>query len=188
MVIRRPEPRAGGPPSRVEAAFRPTVRQAVGHGLYVGGLIGLTLATTGAVLAGVWWGAGEREPEHTGLGLLGIAVVPALLGALAGIALGTRIGTRADDRGIHRVPAVPYPTAPGSPVVRSKAAWSTIVDIREERRHNRTIVAIYLDSGAVLALRAPYDGRLLAHDPAYERKVFTLLNLWETHRNWRSRP
>lgn len=185
MVIRRPEPRAGGPPSRVEAAFRPTVRQALGHGLYVGGLIGLALATAGAALAAAWWGSGEREPGHAGLGLLGVAVVPTVLGAVAGIALGARIGTRADDRGIHRGPVLPHPsTARSAP---RSAPWPAIVDIREERRHNRTIVAIYLDSGAVLVLRAPYDGRLLAHDPTYERKVFTLLNLWETHRNWRSR-
>jgi hypothetical protein len=182
MVIRRPEPRAGGPPPRVEAAFRPTVRQALGHGLYVGGLIGLTLATAGAVAAAVWWGAGEREPDHTGLGLLGIAVLPTLLGALVGLVAGSWIGTDADGRGIHRVPSVPR-----SASHRSLAPWPEIVDIREERRRNRTIVAIYLDTGAVLSLRAPYDGRLLAHDPAYERKVFTLLNLWETHRNWRSR-
>jgi hypothetical protein len=178
MVIRRLEPRADGPPPRVEAAFRPTVRQALGQGLYLGGLVGLSLATLGAGAAAVWWSAGRPEPDHTGLALLAVAVVPALLGGLGGVLLGVRLGTDADDRGIHRVPA-------GS---RASAPWPEIVDIREERRRNRTIVAIYLDSGGVLPLRAPYDGRLLAHDPAYERKVFTLLNLWETHRNWRNRP
>jgi len=47
------------------------------------------------------------------------------------------------------------------------------------------VVAAYLDSGRVIRLRAPYDGGLLDHDPDFERKFFTLRNLWETHRNSR---
>jgi hypothetical protein len=33
-------------------------------------------------------------------------------------------------------------------------------------------------------LRAPYHGRLLASDPGFERKLFMLRNLWETHRTF----
>jgi len=63
----------------------------------------------------------------------------------------------------------------------------TIVALRAERRGSRNVVALYLDSQAVLRLRAPYDGRLLAHDPQFERRVFLLRDLWETHRRWNIR-
>jgi hypothetical protein len=125
----------------------------------------------------VWWGAGQPTPTNEAAWLLVVAVGPVAVGALAGLVAGVRVGADADDRGIHRVPAAP----------RSSGPWPAIRDIREERRRNRTIVAIYLDSGAVLQLLAPYDGRLLARDPDFERKVFTVLHLWETHRSWRSR-
>jgi len=35
-------------------------------------------------------------------------------------------------------------------------------------------------------LLAPYDGDLLARDANFEHKFFMLLNLWETHRNWKN--
>jgi hypothetical protein len=43
---------------------------------------------------------------------------------------------------------------------------------------------VYLDTGQTAWLRAPYHGRLLASDPGFERKLFMLRNLWETHRTF----
>ena len=34
----------------------------------------------------------------------------------------------------------------------------------------------------------PYDGRWLAADPEFERKLFMLRNLWETHRTFARDP
>ena len=48
----------------------------------------------------------------------------------------------------------------------------------------RTQVVVYLDTGQTAWLRAPYHGRLLASDPGFERKLFMLRNLWETHRTF----
>jgi hypothetical protein len=64
------------------------------------------------------------------------------------------------------------------------APWHRIEDLRAERRGGRTHVAVYLDSGQVLRLLAPYDGGLAARDPQFERKLFMLRHLWETHRSF----
>jgi hypothetical protein len=45
-------------------------------------------------------------------------------------------------------------------------------------------VAIYLEDGSTLRLRAPYDGGLLGRDPRFEQKMFMICHLWETHRYW----
>jgi hypothetical protein len=157
--------------------FRRTRRQAIGHGLFLGMVAGAALFTAGVVAVvfraattgGIW--------RHASLALISLLVLPAAVGAAIGTFSGVRTGVDADDLGIHSVPPLP----------RSFGPWPAIADIRAERRRSKTVVAIYLESGAVLRLRAPYDGQLLAHDPRFERKYFTLLNLWETHRNWRSR-
>jgi hypothetical protein len=62
--------------------------------------------------------------------------------------------------------------------------WRLVVDIRAERRRWRTRVAIYLEDGSTLRLRAPYDGGLLGRDPRFEQKMFMICHLWETHRYW----
>jgi hypothetical protein len=179
MVLRRVSPhgdgRSEGP--RLLAAYRRTRRQAIGHGMVIGVAVGVALFVAGAIVAvaraamsgGTW----PDEPRW----LLAALVLPPAIGAAAGALSGGRTGVDADDLGIHSVPALP----------RSFGPWSAIVDIRTERRRSKTVVAIYLESGAMLRLRAPYDGQMLGHDPRFERKYFTLLNLWETHRNWRSR-
>jgi hypothetical protein len=95
-------------------------------------------------------------------------------GAFAGLAYGRDSGVDADDLGIHLVPARPGGLVP----------WQRVVDLRAERRGARTVVAVYAESGSVTRLRAPYDGQLLASDPEFERKLFMLRNLWETHRTF----
>ena len=81
-------------------------------------------------------------------------------------------GTNIDDRGIHPVPA---PSAVDAP-------WHRVADLRPERRGGRTRVAVYLDSGEIALLTAPYDGRLLGRDREFERKLIMLRHLWDTHR------
>jgi hypothetical protein len=176
MVLRRVTPHSGDGP-RLLAAFRRTRQQALGHGLFLGTVVGSTLLVVGGVAALIRNMAAAAEWPHIWLWLLVALILPLVIGGLIGTAIGGRTGVDADDLGIHSVPPLP----------RSFGPWSSIVDIRAERRRSRTIVAIYLESGAVLRLRAPYDGKLLGRDPRFERKYFTLLNLWETHRNWRSR-
>lgn len=103
--------------------------------------------------------------------------LPVALGAAAGLVTRLGVGTDADDLGVHRVPAMPPRWPP------PLAPWARIADIRAERHGARTVIAVYLDTGVVSRLPAPYDGRFLAHDPQFEWKLFTLRNLWATHRS-----
>jgi hypothetical protein len=154
------------------ARFRPTPRQAAARGGVAGAVAGAVLAVLLAashLTAGVaeWW-------------LVAVAfAVPLAAGAVLGPAFIGESGADVDDLGIHRAPANQPALAPWR-----FAPWRGIVDIRAERRGPRTVVAVYLDSGVMHQLAAPYDGRLLAGDPDFERKLFTLRNLWETHRSW----
>ena len=75
------------------------------------------------------------------------------------MALGRDEGADVDDLGIQPVPAEQGPFL----------AWGSVHDLRVERRGGRAQVAVYLDTGQVSRLRAPYDGRLLAADPEFER-------------------
>jgi hypothetical protein len=167
----------GGDGPRLLAAFRRTRRQALGHGLFVGLLAASALVVAVLVATIVRWESDGHGLPAPWIWFTAALIAPVVVGTVVGAATGVRTGVDADDLGIHRVPPLP----------RSFGPWAAIADIRAERRRSRTIIAIYLESGAVLRLRAPYDGTLLGHDPRFERKFFTLLNLWETHRNWRSR-
>jgi hypothetical protein len=95
-----------------------------------------------------------------------------LIGAGWGVAFGRREGTDVDDRGLHPVPAAPARYLP----------WPRVVLLRPEHRDGRTHVVAHLDTGEVIVLRAPYDGRLLARDRDFDRKMFVLRHLWETYR------
>jgi hypothetical protein len=145
--------------------------------LFVGLIIGVALVAVGIVVIIVGWVDMGHSPPYPWAWLISALVVPTAIAAVVGGTSDVRIGVDADDLGIHSVPPQP----------RSFGPWAAIADIRVERRRSRTVVVLYLESGAVLRLRAPYDGLLLSRDPRFERKFFTLLNLWETHRNWRSR-
>jgi hypothetical protein len=146
------------------ARFRPTWRQALGRGAYLGAVVSLAGLGTGliAVLAAGpprswWWSV--------------LAFGPLLLGAAAGLLLGRRLGVEIDAGGIRTV----APFASGVP-------WSAVVDMRAERRGARTVVSVYLDTGASVQLRAPYSGGLFAADPRFELKVFALSHLWRSYR------
>ncbi|UQU66420.1 hypothetical protein COUCH_09190 [Couchioplanes caeruleus] len=148
------------------ARFRPTWRQALGRGLCLGVLLaggGLSLlaglVTAGAVTAPPW------------LWLL-VAAGPPIAGLPAAVLLRRRLGIEAGSHGIRTV----------TPFGAGVQPWSRVVDLRAERRGARTVVAVYLDSGASMQLRAPYDGGMLAADPRFEMKVSVLAHLWRSHR------
>ncbi|MEV4628843.1 hypothetical protein AB0J90_21500 [Micromonospora sp. NPDC049523] len=160
----------------VLASFRPTWRQAIVSGLWagvVGTIVLAASAVTGptllAVLVGGTWNL--RAPPQS---VLVAVLVPVPLGLIYGLAVRRRIGVRLDELGVRSVPLGLDGFAP----------WRLVVDIRAERRHGRTLVAVYLHSGATLRLRAPYDGAL-GRDPKFERKLFLICHVWETHRDWR---
>jgi hypothetical protein len=97
-------------------------------------------------------------------------------GGLVALVFGRQGGADIDDLGIYPVPAA----AAGG----GFTSWRRVNDLRCERRRGRTQVVVYLDSGQIAWLRAPYHGRLLASDREFERKLFMLRNLWETHRTF----
>ena len=142
------------------ARFRPTWRQALGRGLHLGAL----LSVPGGTIALITTLLGTPPP-----GLWALPVVLAVAGVPVGVLLGRRAGTEVTDRGIRTA-------------ARPMAPWSRVVDLRAERRGARTVVSVYLDSGASVQLAAPYSGELFAADPQFEQKVFALANLWRSHR------
>jgi hypothetical protein len=158
-------------------SFRPTLAQALGRGALLGGLVGMTGGLV--VLALVGCDVAAFRPQLSPwLSLAAPLVAGVAVGAVAGLLFGRQEGADIDDIGIHVVPQIPD----------GFASWQQIADVRTERRGGRTNVAVYLDTGRILRLRAPYDGRWLAADREIERKLFMLRNLWETHRSFTLRP
>jgi uncharacterized iron-regulated membrane protein len=155
----------------VPARFRPTWQQALGRGLYLGALLAVLALAAGllVVLLSLAWEGPLSPPAPVWvMGAFG----PPLLGSVLGVLLGRRYGTDIDAGGIHRVRAFASGVEP----------WSQVVDLRAERRGGRTVVSVYLDSGASVQLPAPYDGEFFAADPQFERKLFALSHLWRSHR------
>ena len=139
-----------------DASFRPTWRQTFGRGLYLSAIMSAVFLAA-AVLVGppIWAWA--------------FLVLGLPLAAVAGgLVIGRRGGVRICAGGIRT----------GSGL----APWHRVVDLREERRGGRTVVSVYLDSGASLVLQAPYSGGLFAADPRFEVKMFALSYMWRSHR------
>ena len=168
------------------ARFNPTRQQALGRGLYYG-VLASVLGGTLTILA---WAASAAPPAWWWALL---AVAPPATGGLVGLLLISRLGTVIDAGGIHTVTPFAAGGQPWSsgvqpcsrgvrPCSRGVQPWSRVVDLRAERRGGRTVVSVYLDSGASLQLRAPYSGEFFAADPRFESKVFALSNLWRSHR------
>ena len=151
--------------------FRPTSRQALAHGLYLGALVaavGVTAAMLATFVALNW--LNSAGPPAWGWALL--AFGPPLAGAVGAVLLRDRLGTEVDEGGIRTV----------TPFGTGVEPWSEVVDLRAERRGARTVVSVYLESGASKQLTAPYSGELFANDPRFEQKVFALSHLWRSHR------
>jgi hypothetical protein len=147
------------------ATFRPTGRQALARGLYLGSLAsaaGFAVAVLAALLLSwegwIWVTA---------------AFVPAPAGGVLGLLIVRRTGTQLNARGIRTLSAF---TGDGL------APWGDVVDMRAERRGGRTVVSVYLDGGASVQLHAPYSGGFFAEDPQFESKMYALSNIWRSHR------
>jgi hypothetical protein len=153
------------------ATFRPTARQALARGAYVGALLAVVGVGTGgpAALVAVTWTGAEAPPGWLWLVL---AFGPPLLGSLLGPSIRQRTGTEVSAGGIRTLSVFADGLAP----------WHQVVDLRAERRGARTVVSVYLDSGVSLQLQAPYTGELFAADPQFESKMFALSHLWRSHR------
>lgn len=153
------------------ARFRPTRRQALGRGLYLGALtsLGVLPATLLSTVIDRWWQARVIVPWW----LWPLLVVgPVLLGVVCAVSLGRHLGTDVEPGGIRTVSAFGGGWQP----------WSRVVDLRAERRGRRTVVSVYLESGGHVRLRAPYDGELFAADPRFDLKVYELSHVWRSHR------
>lgn len=152
------------------ATFRPTCQQALGRGLYLGALVS-AVGVAAAVLAAAvlaWVDAEAPPPWLWPLLTFG----PLGLGALTGLLVGRCTGTEFCPGGIRT----------RSLFARGLAPWHRVVDMRAERRGGRTVVSVYLDSGASVQLNAPYSGGLLTADPQFEVKMFALSYIWRSHR------
>ncbi|XVU23985.1 PH domain-containing protein [Actinoplanes sp. CA-054009] len=148
------------------AMFRPTWQQALGRGLFLGSIANVGLWLLVAVLT---W---ADLALTTGPGWVFVAVGPAVAGALIGLAARVRTGTQISSGGIRT----------RSVFADGVATWDDVADMRAERRGARTVVSVYLNSGASVRLRAPYSGELFAADPKFEGKMFALSHLWRSHR------
>jgi len=153
------------------ATFRPTWQQALARGLYLGALVAVVsvTATTIAVAAAAGWAGVAMPPSWFWTAL---AIGPPAVGALLGPPVRRRTGTQICAGGIRTLSVFADGLAP----------WNRVVDVRAERRGGRTVVSVYLDSGASMQLHAPYSGGLFAADPHFESKMFALSHLWRSHR------
>jgi hypothetical protein len=166
----------------VLVTFRPTWRQTLSAGLRAGGAGAMSLAlvataaTVAPPLAGQIAGTTRGIAHLPALAWFAV-VLPLPLGVLGALLLGRQVGVRLDGVGVH----------PLSLARQSVAAWALVMDVRTERRRRRTVVVLYLRDGTIVRLRAPYDGGLLGRDPQFERKLFMIRHVWETHRQLRNR-
>ncbi|WP_329248647.1 hypothetical protein OG417_01650 [Actinoallomurus sp. NBC_01490] len=64
---------------------------------------------------------------------------------------------------------------------RSLVPWADIAEIQTIRKRGTERVALRLRAGDVRRLHAPYSGRWLANDPAFDDKVETLRTMWRRH-------
>ncbi|SDZ28581.1 hypothetical protein SAMN05421684_4160 [Asanoa ishikariensis] len=171
VVSAAQEPLPGDP-----LRFRPTWRQALGRGMWVGVLVSGALALTGlaAVLAPevAHWLTDAELYRTVPPQLWWLLVLPVPVSAVLGLLLRGRVGADLDAAGAWAVPGALGDSAP----------WHRVVEVRMERRGRRTVVALPLLDGSIVRLRAPYDGHLLGRDPDFERKQFRIRLLWETHR------
>jgi hypothetical protein len=148
------------------ARFRPTWQQSLARGVYLGALV--SAVAVSVVLLAVLFGAPSLPPWAWAVLTFG----PTLVGAPVGLAWRRTAGTVIDAGGIHTE----------SPFAAEVEPWSRVVDLRAERRGGRTVVSVYLSTGASKQLSAPYSGEFLAADPRFEIKVSALSHLWRSHR------
>lgn len=151
------------------ATFRPTWRQALSRGVYLGALVsvaGLAVVLLGTFAVLAWTGGAAPPVEVWVLTAFG----PPVFGAPIGVLAGRCTGAEVSPGGIR------WALSGGG------ASWDEVVDLRAERRGGRVVVSVYLESGVSVQLPAPYSGDLFAADPRFEGKMVALSGLWRTHR------
>ena len=148
------------------ARFQPTWRQVLGRGVYLGVLLSVAGLTALVALTGAGWVS--PPPWLWSLSAFG----PPVAGLVGAVLLRERLGTEVGAEGIRTLALFGAGVQP----------WSRVVDLRAERRGARTVVSVYLDSGASMQLMAPYSGEMFAADPQFEMKVSALSHLWRSHR------
>jgi hypothetical protein len=153
------------------ARFSPTWQQALARGVYLGVLVSVVAVSAG-LLAAMVARAGTAAVAPSAWLWAVLVFGPPLVGALLGVLLRPRVSTEISAGGIRTV----------TPFGAGIQPWSRVVDLRAERRGARTVVSVYLESGASVQLQAPYSGELFAADPQFELKVFALSHLWRSHR------
>lgn len=143
--------------------FATTTRQLRGQQLWGFPLLIALIAALTALLAII--GALSREVVIY-LGVLLVVCVAGLLAAPWWVArtAATHFGIKLN----HRQTA-------------SLVPWASIAEIQTVRRHGTVRVVLKLRSGRERRLHAPYSGRWLAHDPAFDTKVDTLRSMWRQH-------
>jgi hypothetical protein len=152
------------------ATFRPTWQQALGRGLYLGTLMTVVGITTALFVTAVLALSGRVGPPAWLWPMLTFA--PPLSGVMIGLVARRFTRTELGAGGIRTASVFENGVAP----------WHRVVDMRAERRGGRTVVSVYLDSGASVQLNAPYSGGLFAADPHFEGKMFALSYIWRSHR------
>ncbi|GIE93412.1 hypothetical protein [Paractinoplanes rishiriensis] len=163
--------------------FRPTPQQALGRGLYLGTLVSV-VGVAAALLAYAVLTWQQAAPPPAWLWPV-LAFGPPVAGALAGLLVRRRTGTQVCVGGIRTRSAFGsrvWPAFGRRAGADGLEPWSRVVDMRAERRGGRTVVSVYLDSGASVQLQAPYSGGLFAADPHFEVKMFALSYMWRSHR------
>src|SRR5438045_3386045 len=106
MVLRRVTPHPGDGPL-ILARFRRTHLQALGHGLFVGTVVGVILLVAGLVAMLIRDITAAHPWPYAWLWLLVAVILPVVIGGLVGTVTAGRTGVDADDLGIHRVPPLP---------------------------------------------------------------------------------
>ena len=134
----------------------------------VSAVLGVCVVLLAAGIAAAWPDAVVPPPWLWPV----VVVGPPVAGMAAAPVVAWRTGTRICPGGIRT----------RSVFADGMAPWDQVEDLRAERRGGRTVVSVYLRSGAYVRLQAPYSGGLFAADPHFERKVFALSHLWRSHR------
>jgi hypothetical protein len=153
--------------------YRATAAQVIGFILALGGIWFVLPIVAGATVAAA---TGQDWPIVVSAVAASFGIVVIVLRSI----ITPMAKVTVDGVGLH----------PGLAGTRSKnfAAWRSVVDIRRERRATRTVLAIYLESGAIWRLQVPYSGLALARDPNFDHKVDLIRQRWQEHQETSNLP
>ena len=155
-------------PETGPTTYRASAVQVLGYVLFQCGVFFVLPVAAGIVVSAA---TGQEWPIYVAavtaaFGIL-VIVPSALLVPLARVTV--------DDIGLH-------PRMLGRRA-RTFAAWRSVVDLRTERRGMRTVLAVYLENGAIWRVQTPYSGFALARDGRFAEKVESIRRRWRAHRH-----